>query len=115
MLVIIVCVCAALFSWRPPGSQAGSLALIQCVLTNVRGRGFWLFIRTSQLPRFVLVKTCASVDSLTPKSSWERVFSVERRKLVFVEPSVVGAVPGPLSHFIRAAIWREGKVMIPFK
>ena len=55
-------------------SHMQALVLIQCVLRNVREMGVWLFFRTNQLPCFVLVKTCASVDTLTPKSSWERVF-----------------------------------------
>ena len=66
-------------------SHMQALVLIQCFLRNVREMGVWLFFRTNQLPCFVLVKTCASVDTLTPKSSCERVFFVERRKLAFVE------------------------------
>lgn len=71
--------------------------------------GFWLFIRTNQLPCFVLVKTCASVGSLTPKSSWERVFFVERRKLVFVEPSVVRYCARSIISFYLSSHLEGGK------
>lgn len=49
----------------------------------------------------MLMKTCGSVNSLTPKSSCDLSFMLnEGSKLIFMEHFVAGTLLGTLSHFI---------------
>lgn len=57
----------------------------------------------------MLMKTCGSVNSLTPKSSCDLSFMLnEGSKLIFMEHFVAGTLLGTLSHFIWTVSHLEG-------